>query len=220
MDFGLAFSYIFKDANWFKKLIIPALVALIPILGQIVVLGWVLKITQRVILRDPEPLPELDFSGDLGRGFKAFVVGLVYGLPFAVIYIPIAILVAIGANSGMDTEAIGVILTIAMVCMYALMGLYGLVLAFIMPAAYANMVVKGSIGAGLKLGEIFGLVKKAPGAYLMTILGSIIVGIIAPLGSIACGVGVLLTTTFGMAVMGHLYGQSYLAATKDTPAAY
>jgi hypothetical protein len=30
MDFGKAFSYPFQDPNWFKKIIIPGLVMLIP----------------------------------------------------------------------------------------------------------------------------------------------------------------------------------------------
>ena len=35
MDFGLAFSYLFKDPDWFKKIVIVALIGLIPIVD-----GW------------------------------------------------------------------------------------------------------------------------------------------------------------------------------------
>lgn len=55
MDFGLAFSYVFKDRDWLKKISILALVSLIPILGQIVVYGWMMNIAKRVMNHDPAP---------------------------------------------------------------------------------------------------------------------------------------------------------------------
>ncbi len=35
MDFGLAFSYVFKDPDWFKKVAIPAVCSLIPVVGPL-----------------------------------------------------------------------------------------------------------------------------------------------------------------------------------------
>ena len=32
MDIGLAFSFVFKDPEWFKKVAIPALCSLIPVI--------------------------------------------------------------------------------------------------------------------------------------------------------------------------------------------
>ena len=80
MNFGQAFTYVFEDPDWAKKLLIPALVSLIPIIGQLVVLGWMLEVTRRVIQQNPRPLPELDFGRQLGEGFKGFIIGLVYAL--------------------------------------------------------------------------------------------------------------------------------------------
>ena len=45
MDFGLSFGYVFEDKDWFRKIAIPALVSLIPIIGQFIVTGWGLKAT-------------------------------------------------------------------------------------------------------------------------------------------------------------------------------
>ena len=92
MKFGDAFTFVFQDPDWFKKIIIPGLVGLlIPVIGQMVLLGWALKVTLNVIRNNPNPLPEMDFGGDLGRGFKAWVVGLVYGIPMFIFYLPILI---------------------------------------------------------------------------------------------------------------------------------
>ena len=85
--------------------------------------------------------------------------------------------------------------------------------AFIIPAAYANFAVKGSFGAAFSFGEVFGLIKAAPGAYVLVLLGSILAGIIGMLGVIACVIGVIFTMAYASAIMGHLYGQAYNAAT-------
>ena len=60
MNFGLSFGYVFKDKEWFKKIIIPALVNLIPFLGPLVLVGWGLKTTKKLIDGEDEiPLPSL-----------------------------------------------------------------------------------------------------------------------------------------------------------------
>ena len=45
IDFGKAFSYIFDDPKWFDKVIIPILYGLIPIVGWLVVSGYVMRVT-------------------------------------------------------------------------------------------------------------------------------------------------------------------------------
>lgn len=209
MQFGNAFSFVFQDQDWFKKVLIIGLVGLIPIIGQIIVLGWSLKITLNVIRNDPSPLPEMDFAADLARGFKAWVVSLVYALPMLVLYLPILILVSIVGN-GDDTA--NVIVAIGSSCFGLLMAVYGVLMAFVLPAAYSRVAVEDSIGAGLAFGAVFGMVKKALVPYLLVLLGGLVAGFIAPLGTIACGIGVILTATYSMAILGHLYGQAYLEA--------
>jgi hypothetical protein len=49
MNFGLSFSYVFKDQDWFKKIAIPALCRLIPIIVQFIVLGWSMKAAKNVM---------------------------------------------------------------------------------------------------------------------------------------------------------------------------
>ena len=71
MDFGYAFGYAFKDPDWFKKLAIMGLVTLIPVLGQFVLIGWMMALMRRVINRqEPALLPDLDFSAQLSDGFR------------------------------------------------------------------------------------------------------------------------------------------------------
>ena len=83
--------------------------------------------------------------------------------------------------------------------------IYGILLWVWIPAANGNFLATGSIGAAFRFGEVFALLKAAPGAYLLVLLGGIIGGFIASLGTIACGIGVLLTSTYAVALSGHLY---------------
>ncbi len=216
MDFGRAFGFVFQDKDWLRKIIIPALVGLIPIIGQFVVLGWGLNVTRRVMAHDPEPLPDLDFGGDLARGFQAFVIGLIYALPIVLLSVFVGILSSLlGMDGSNVSDAVTAIYTLISICVGLFSMVYGVILAVVLPAAYANFLAKGSLGAGLNFGEVFRLVRAAPGAYLLVLVGSFVVGLIAPLGVILCFVGVLATYVYGMAVMGHLYGQAYNQALEN-----
>ena len=86
MDFGRAFSFVFDDEDWVKKVGIGGLLSLIPIIGIFVVLGWGLEITKRVIKGDAEVLPDwTDFGGYLTKGFLVFLIAFVYTLPVLLI---------------------------------------------------------------------------------------------------------------------------------------
>ncbi len=215
MNFGKAFTFPFDDPDWAKKIIIPALISLIPIVGQIFVFGWALGVTRRVIGGQSSLLPDLQFGEQLMDGLKAFVIGLVYALPIIIISIPLAILTSTAAASGMDQETAGILVTIASVCCYGIIFVYGILMAFALPAAYARFVATGNLGAAFRFKEVIGLVRSAPGPYLMVFFGAILTGMIAGLGSILCAVGVVLTYTYAMAVNGHLYGQAYNEATAN-----
>jgi hypothetical protein len=63
------------------------------------------------------------------------------------------------------------------------------------------------------LGEVFGLVRAAPVAYLLVFVGSIAAGFIASLGTLACVIGVFVTSAYASTVNMHLIGQAYNAAS-------
>lgn len=216
MNFGLAFSFPFQDPDWAKKILIPALIGLIPILGQIFLLGWALDITRRVIRQDPTPLPDLDFGRQIVDGFKGLLVGLVYAIPVFILIIPVIIVsAATGGYGSMDEDTASAMFALVTICCNSLILIYSMFMMFVLPASYAHMVARDNLGAAFQLGEIFQLVRSAPGAYLLVLLGMLITGFIGGLGGIVCFVGVVLTYTYAMAVNGHLYGQAYNEATRN-----
>ena len=209
MNFGLSFSFVFKDKDWFKKVAIPALCSLIPVIGPFIVVGWGLKAAKNVIDGNVEnALPNLDFGGDLGRGFMAFLINLIYGLPIGILAAISAALFSAGGSAREDF--VSIILMIVGGCFGLLGLLLILVIVFMGTAAVANYLAKGSFGAAFKFKEVFGLVKKSFVSWLLVIAGQILaMAFIAPLGGIACGIGALLTTAYAQVVYSHLLGQAY-----------
>lgn len=219
MDFARAFSFMFKDADWFKKVAILALVSLIPIIGAFVLLGWGIEIARRMITgQGDDLLPDLDFGAQLGAGFKVWVIELVYAIPIFIFIIPIQVLPLLAAsaqNSENATTTLATASVIISLCCGGLAFLYGIFLAYVMPAALGNFAAKGKIGDGLRFSEVFGLVKSAPVPFLMVLGGTIAAGIVASLGSVVCVIGVLLTSVYASAIVFHLTGQAYREATAN-----
>lgn len=212
MEFGRSFSFVFEDSDWFKKIAIMALVSLIPVLGQLVIMGWGAEIIRRVVRGADVPIPELDFGAQLSDGFKLFVISLVYALPIIVIGLVMGIVMGV-SSSVLDYDTAQTVTMISSICFGLINIVFGILIAFLIPAAFANYAIKGNISDGLRIGEIFGLVKNNLSAYLLVFVGIIIGSFVASLGSIACGIGVLLTAVYANAIMMHLYGQAYKKAT-------
>lgn len=208
MDIGLAFTFPTQDEEWIKKLVITAVILLIPIVGPIAGMGWMIEIARRVIRGDEQPLPDWsDFGGMLGDGFKLFVVSLVYSLPIIIISLPAAFL---GSSSDSDT-AVAIASTLS-ICLGCLSFFYGLALALIIPASVGELAASGDLGAALNPGKLIARIRSAPSAYLIALVGGILASMLAGLGVILCVVGVLFTSAWAYASLAHLYGQAYKQA--------
>jgi hypothetical protein len=212
MDLGLAFSFPSQDEKWLQKIGIAGLVNLVPFLGTIVVFGWSLEITRRVIRNSPEPLPDwADFMNFLVLGFKGLVIGLVYTIPIFVVVFPSSILSALLS----DSEGI---VTLVTTCVSCLAAIYALFLALIMPAALGILAETDDIAAAINPTRILALVRAEPASFLVALVGVFIVNFLAGFGVILCFVGLIFTYAYAMAVTGHLYGQAYNQATGSVTA--
>jgi hypothetical protein len=184
-------------------------ITLIPILGIIVVLGWMLAITRNVINNEAVPLEGWsDFAGLLTLGFKGFVITLIYLLPIFVLSVPFGFM-----SSLVDSETAEAVLAFTSICFSCFTVLYALAFTFIFPAAMGELAATDDLGTALNPSRIFELVRKAPNAYILTFLGTIAAGFLSSLGVLLCFVGIFFTSAYAYAVYGHLYGQAYLEAT-------
>ncbi|MBE9478838.1 MAG: DUF4013 domain-containing protein [Chloroflexi bacterium] len=211
MDFGLSFSFPFQDEDWIKKIVLTAVISLIPLIGQFALMGWMVELTRRVIRGDAEPLPDwADFGGILVLGLKMFVIGFVYALPLILIALPMGIF-----SSFTDNDSAAAIYSFVMMCFSCFAMIYGLALAFFFPAAVGELAVTDNLGEAINPTNIIAHVRAAPNAYLLAFLGTIVAGFLAGFGIILCFIGIIFTAVYAYAVQGHLYGQAYLEATKS-----
>jgi hypothetical protein len=219
MDIGKAFTFVFEDDQWITKILIAAAilalgilfswVLLIPlILASLLLSGYGLEITRRVITGGIPVLPEWDNWGDLlVDGVKVWVIGVVYALPIIIVSACLSIPISIaGENSQEVSSAFSAVLS-------CLSFLWAIVMSLLLPAAIARFVAEDDLSAAFHFVDVFNLVKENFATYLIVLIMSWVAGLIGGLGLLVCGVGWLVTYPYSTFVTSHLYGQAYLEAT-------
>jgi hypothetical protein len=219
MEYGKAFTYPQQDPNWIKKFVIGGLLYFVPVVGQLLVAGYGLEITRRVIENDPQLLPEWTDWGNLfKKGLYVLVVGLVYALPILLIGLclgaPMGIAIStLGSSSSSDNSGtLGTVISVAYACMSCLIFLYAIFMGVVLPAAMGRVAATGQLGAAFKFGEVIALVRSKLGIYFIVMLVSALaIGLLSSLGSVACGIGAAFGAAYGLLVSAYLHGQAYLA---------
>ena len=226
MNLGNAFAFVFEDDQWITKVLLAAAILLlgvafswvlaIPlIIAALLLGGYSVEITRRVIKGDRDALPEWDDWGQLfADGLKVWVIGIVYALPIIIVSLCLSIPTGLLAENAEGASGFfGFLLS----CFNFL---WAIVLSIVMPAAVGHFVAKDDLGAAFRFGEVFALVRDNLGTFLLTFLMTWVAQIIGGLGALVCGVGVLVTYPYSIMVIGNLYGQAYVEATGQTaPAA-
>lgn len=212
MDIGRAFSYVFDDEEWISIILIGGLIFLIPIFGQIALIGFMFETARNVAAGNPRPLPRWSNLGDkFMQGLYGVVISLVYSLPIillAVLFACIAIFGVAAAGSGGDGgEAAAGLVGLASLCLAPLFFVFALVLQPLLLAAYGRYLQTGSLRAALQVGESWRTLRSDLGGWLVLWLLMLVCGFVGSLGSFAFGVGMLFTYVYSQAVFGHLLGQ-------------
>ena len=222
MDFGKAFTFMFADPNWLRKLGIGTLVGLlgivlmpilIGVIPLIMVMGYTLDALRNVAEGKEFPMPEWNEWGNfLIRGLKLIVAFFVWSLPLLLVGIPLGLGAAFAGNQSDAGPAIGALL---MVCASCLTFLWGLFLLLISPAIYIRLAVTGRLGAAFEIGKLGALTRDNLGnvilALLLVFVAGLIAAVVGSLGMLLLCVGFLVTvplaTLWQYLVQAHLFGQ-------------
>src|ERR1051326_4399488 len=202
---GDAFVWPFRDPEWAPKLLIIALTLVIPIVGGINGLGWMLASLDRLRAGENTMAPaNLSY---IGRGLRLFVVQLVYGLAVSalalLIYLP-AVLLAVRQGQG---EANGGLIVLALflnVLAFGVATLGALAVTFASPA-FVLATDRGGIGGGLNVREVLRRSRANLTTTLIAGLMLIAASFVSSLGSIVCIVGIFLTAAYGLAMQAWIY---------------
>jgi hypothetical protein len=195
-----AFVWPSRDPEWLTKLLIIALTLLIPFVGAINGLGWMLATLDRLRAGEERLAPAT--LRYIGRGFRLFVVNVVYGLAIAlvtvVIYVP-AVVVASNQSHGSADPAMVSLAILLSVLAFSVATLGSLALNFAMPSIVLGTDRAGIIG-GLNVSAVLGLARANVANTLIAGLMLIAAGFVGSLGLVACGIGVFFTTAYALAM--------------------
>jgi Protein of unknown function (DUF4013) len=195
-----AFVWPSRDPEWLTKLLIMALTLLIPVVGAINGLGWMLATLDRLRAGEERLAPAT--LGYIGRGFRLFVVNLVYGLAIAlitvVIYVP-AVVVASNQSHGSANPAMVSLAILLSLLAFSIATLGSLALNFAMPSIVLA-TDRAGIAGGLNLPAVLRQARSNLANTLIAGLMLIAAGFIGSLGLVACGIGVLFTTAYALAM--------------------
>jgi hypothetical protein len=219
-----------QDPEWKGKVLVGSLLFLsamiVPVIGQVALLGWSALITRQAIARRGEgPLPRLDFDfGWLGKlvgiGFKPFLVNFLWRMPVAFLIgglvgcMYVAVVVAAvsashqthgGAGGGPPT----LIFAVFGIMMLVLVPL-SILAAAPAQAAMLRAEVTDDMNAGLKLREVLRMTRLV---LKELIIGNLLIGLVAiPLvfvGMLACYVGIFPVAVVLQIVHAHFMAQVY-----------
>ncbi len=233
MDYLKGYRVAREDPEWTSKLLIGSLIFLssmvIPLVGQLALVGWQALIMRRAVHGQDTPMPRLEFDMDylgklVGLGFKGLIARFLWSLPvivlvfgsvmclyfafFAMIFGGVAV-AAEGGNSGL--AALGPVA--AMCCMFV--GYFSVMVLAIVAAIPANVAAMRAelcddLAPAMKFGEVMDFTKKNFGELLKgTLILGVVGSILGMIGSFFCFVGVLPVAVLGMVAHAHFLAQVY-----------
>jgi hypothetical protein len=215
MDIGSAFTFVFDDEEWIKKVAIGGgitFVALLlsPILIGLVLFlplsGYMIEVLKNVRDGQPKPLPEWsDFGGLFKTGLFVAIITIVYNIP-SLFFVCVTQGITIGMSEA-DSD-IAQALSFVVICSSCLQILFSLLATVLLPAGLIRYAQTDSLAAAFQFGEIFNFIKNNIGDYLIAVILAIVAQVVAFfLGLVLCVIGILFTFFWSLLVTGNLYGQ-------------
>jgi hypothetical protein len=195
-----AFVWPVRDPEWIAKLIIIGLISLIPIIGWINGIGWMLASLDRLRTGE-EKLAPANFS-HLARGIPLFLVELIYAIAVGgvalALYIPAIALAAHEGQGNGNPLLIGLAILLNLAA-FGLIAIGSLAYQFMLPAIILA-TDKGGIGAGMNVVNVFNRSRATPIDTLIAGLMLLAASFVSGLGVIACFIGVIFTVAYALAM--------------------
>jgi hypothetical protein len=170
-QYGEAFSWPARDPAWIRKLVVIGLLALLPLVGQMNLLGWTLRCLDNLRAERYELAPAN--LSHVGRGARLFLVLVACGVALGAV---VAGLSALTAHALALAEPAGLVILVA---------------------ALGLAAVQPPLWLGVAPGLAFERPLETLAAALLLWSGLLI----AFLGVFVCGIGVLFTLPYGYAMV-------------------
>jgi hypothetical protein len=195
-----AFTWPFRDPAWISKVLLIALTLLIPIVGSINALGWMLA-SLDLLRAGEERLAPANLTY-IGRGLRLFAVELVYTLAIVVVALAIFVpAVAFSVSQGQGDANGGLIATAVLLNLvgFSVITVLSLALTFLIPSIVLATDGTG-VAAGINLRAVIRRSRTNLNHTLIAGLMLIAASFVGSIGAVVCGVGVLVTMAYALAM--------------------
>jgi hypothetical protein len=225
------FRFPFDDERWVGKTAVGIAMGVLGFLifPLLFLTGFGLRVMRRVIQGEPPALPDWDdWGGLLTDGVRAWVVGLVYGLPTLILTCCALGAVAAGfvapvLGDAADAPGLavgGLVLGWGVgLVLFGIMMLIALPLAFLQLVALTRMVAHDSLNSAFEFGEVWRLAKTGLNNYLLafavyyggTMFISMVGSILYATIILSClyPLIMLFLAYYSLLLMGALFGAAY-----------
>lgn len=220
MEYMRSFHYVFENPNWVTNVLFVGLCLLstgvIPVLGQLVFVGYQFGIIEALHRRPDARYPDFDINklmDYLVRGFWIFLVGLVVGLAMLPIIAGLAILFAVliggaGAAGGEDGAAIAMMVVVPVLVL--VMMAIGIAINMISVPFMLRAGLMQDFGAAFDLGFAKQFIRNTWKEMILCALFSMAAGLLLTIvGMAMLCIGIYFTMAIAMLMQAHLIFQLY-----------
>jgi len=210
-DIGRAFTFPFKDPQWFVKFLIGCLMCILAVvgIGFFILAGYFIQITQRAMRNDDRALPDWDGIGQkLVLGIKIVIVYLVYLLPVMLLMIPLFPL-AVLTDHPEAGDLVGLVSLVYFFGFVLIIVPYSIALTIASPIINYRFALNESIGDALDVDAIIKDFGKNWQNVLVVVLITIGIQSFAWIGVVLFIIGVLFTILYSYMVPAYLSGMLY-----------
>jgi hypothetical protein len=230
MEIGKAFSYVFEDPEWIKKvavgggillvgLLFSWLIGIPLLLAGALVLGYSLTVTKNVAEGSATPLPQWTDMGVLfKKGLFGIVGYIIYFAPVIVLSCCIGIVSAggsslAGSGGGNNASSIASVVGIVAACLNCVVSLLSLVLGLTAYAPATRFAMSDNLlSVFWDFRGNMEFITKNLSNYIIALLVTLVASIIGSLGLILCFVGYPFTIFWAYLVGSFLFGQVWRAS--------
>jgi hypothetical protein len=208
LDLGVILQAPMEDPSWLKKCLLMGLLTIfIPIVGALNALGWMRSYAEARI-RGEKELPEVNLSY-IGPGWRIFLMYLPLMGVMLLGYGVVGGLIALGAVLKIDAIAIAGAIIGALLLVPTILWI-----TVFNPSMLYLHIVHREQWASMRLSKQWALAKATGTEYLLLWVAFLLCNVITQAGVIACGVGLIVSMTYGYAMMGASIAE-YARITKN-----
>ncbi len=196
MDYLRGWKALQQDPQWIGKVVIGSVILLtgmcIPVVGQIVLIGWLSLALRRAVCGQDAPLPRLEFDVDyliklLKSGFKPFLAQILWSLPmFGVVVVTwccmsgvsFAVFGALSSGGG-GGEAIGLVSLLVTLVGYLVMFVGMFFGGMLLQIGVTRAEIADDLGPALQFKETVNMTKML---FKELFIGSLVLGMVGFVG--------------------------------------